>query len=167
MVFGDVVDEHSYKLVAIQDQINMLVAKFDSFTHHPQPFGHSGQKRGVIVALEGELILRGRTQHWFQLLVYGFVVLFWFSQHFDLVLYGFSILFLKYLDILCYGYLDILVIQAMFLCAFVYVAQYFYLMFCIFFSTLVPLLDLVSLMQFKPNASYFSVLASVECWTCK
>ena len=40
-------------------------------------------------------------------------------------------------------------------------------MFCIFFSTLVPLLDLVSLMKFKPNASCFSVLASVECWTCK
>ena len=33
MVFRDVVDEHSYKLVAIQDQINMLVAKFDNFTH--------------------------------------------------------------------------------------------------------------------------------------
>ena len=40
-------------------------------------------------------------------------------------------------------------------------------MFWIFFSTLVPLLDLVSLMQFKSNASCFSVLASVECWTCK
>ena len=38
---------------------------------------------------------------------------------------------------------------------------------CIFFRTLVPLLDLVSLMQFKPNASCFSVLASVKCWTCK
>ena len=37
----------------------------------------------------------------------------------------------------------------------------------IFFSTLMPLLDLVSLMQFKHNAYCFSVLASVECWTCK
>ena len=40
-------------------------------------------------------------------------------------------------------------------------------MFCIFFSTFEYLLDLVSLMQFKLNASCFSVLASVECWTCK
>ena len=40
-------------------------------------------------------------------------------------------------------------------------------MFCIFFSTLVPLLDLISLMQFKPNAYCFSVLASVEYWTYK
>ena len=40
-------------------------------------------------------------------------------------------------------------------------------MFCIFFSTFVLLLDLVSLMQFKSNASCFSVLASIECWTCK
>ena len=38
---------------------------------------------------------------------------------------------------------------------------------CIFLSTFVCLLDLVSLMQFKLNASCFSVLASVECWTCK
>ena len=37
----------------------------------------------------------------------------------------------------------------------------------IFFSTLMPLLDLVSLMQFKPNSCCFSVLALVECWTCK
>ena len=35
MVFKDVVDEHSNRLVAIQDQINMLVAKFDNFTHQP------------------------------------------------------------------------------------------------------------------------------------
>ena len=35
MVFGDVVDEHSNRLVAIQDQINTLVAKFDNFTHQP------------------------------------------------------------------------------------------------------------------------------------
>ena len=35
MVFRDVVDEHSNRLVAIQDQINTLVAKFDNFTHQP------------------------------------------------------------------------------------------------------------------------------------
>ena len=29
----DLADEHSNRLVTIQDQINMLVAKFDSFTH--------------------------------------------------------------------------------------------------------------------------------------
>ena len=37
----------------------------------------------------------------------------------------------------------------------------------IFFSTFVPLLVLVSLLQFKSYASCFSVFASVKCWTCK
>ena len=33
--FWDAADEHSNRLVDIQDQINVLVAKFDSFTQQP------------------------------------------------------------------------------------------------------------------------------------
>ena len=57
----DVQTKHSNKLTTIQDQINLLTAKFDSFMNQPWPFGHSSQKMGVVVALEGEPILRNNN----------------------------------------------------------------------------------------------------------
>ena len=54
----DVQNEHSDRLTTIQEKINLLSAKFDSFTDQPWPFSHSGQKGGVDgVAFEGEKLL--------------------------------------------------------------------------------------------------------------
>ena len=56
----DIQNEQSDKLVAIQEQMNLLLAKFDSFTTQQQPYGHSGQKGGEV-ALEGKKNLKHFT----------------------------------------------------------------------------------------------------------
>ena len=43
---GNVQNEQSDRLVALQDQMNILSAKFDNFSTQQWPFGHSGQKGG-------------------------------------------------------------------------------------------------------------------------
>ena len=52
----DVQNEQSDRLTTIQEQLNLLLAKFDSFTTKQQPFSHSGQKWGDM---EQEQLLRG------------------------------------------------------------------------------------------------------------
>ena len=54
----DVQNVQSDKLAAIQEQMILLSAKFDSFTTQQQPFGHSGQKGGEV-ALDGEHYFEG------------------------------------------------------------------------------------------------------------
>ena len=45
----DVQNEQSDRLAALQDQMNILSAKFDSFSTQQCPFGHSGQKGGEFL----------------------------------------------------------------------------------------------------------------------
>ena len=45
----EVQNEHTDRMVAIQDQLNLLLAKFDSFSTQQSPFGHSGQKGGELL----------------------------------------------------------------------------------------------------------------------
>ena len=102
------------------------------------------------VTLKGEHILRERTFYKFlQLLQF-----LWFFIALILVLYGFSTLWIQYFGFKILGYCVLWILGCFsclnyaLICTFAFVAiQYFQLMFCIYFSTLVPLLDLVSLMQ--------------------
>ena len=109
----DVQTEHSNKLTTIQDQINMLTAKFDSFTNQPQPFGHSGQKKGVLwSSSRGGAYLKGKNSFYSYIMVfiysfYGFSQhLFQYSIVFSTLVFKYSVL--KYLHIMCYGCLDVL-----------------------------------------------------------
>ena len=42
-------NEHTGKMAAIQDQLNILLAKFDTINTQQWPFGHSGQKGGEFL----------------------------------------------------------------------------------------------------------------------
>ena len=45
----EVQNEHTDRMAAIQDQLNILSAKFDSINTQQWPFGHSGQKGGEFL----------------------------------------------------------------------------------------------------------------------
>ena len=45
----EVQNEHIDRMEAIQDQLELLSAKFDSFSTQQWPFGHFGQKWGEIL----------------------------------------------------------------------------------------------------------------------
>ena len=72
-------------MAAMQDQLDVLLAKFVNITTHHEhwPFGHSGQKGGEA-ALEGEYYFEGEQSKCLSCcllysFVYGYSTMFWIT----------------------------------------------------------------------------------------